>query len=108
VVLPHGGPASRDEWGFDWLAQYLANQGYAVLQPNFRGSSGYGDQWLQQNGYRGWRTSVGDITAGVERARDAQVAPAASKLVTTVCQSVPAAAVDEPRRSRWLCDCSAR
>ena len=64
VVLPHGGPASRDEWGFDWLAQYLANQGYAVLQPNYRGSAGYGDQWLQQNGFRSWRTSIGDINAG--------------------------------------------
>jgi dipeptidyl aminopeptidase/acylaminoacyl peptidase len=64
VILPHGGPDSRDEWGFDWLAQYLAHQGYAVLQPNYRGSSGYGDQWLQQNGFRGWRTSIGDITAG--------------------------------------------
>ncbi|HEY5711195.1 MAG TPA: alpha/beta fold hydrolase [Allosphingosinicella sp.] len=64
VILPHGGPASRDEWGFDWLAQYLANQGYAVLQPNYRGSAGFGDQWLQQNGYRSWRTSIGDIAAG--------------------------------------------
>jgi dienelactone hydrolase len=64
VVLPHGGPAARDEWGFDWLAQYLAHCGYAVLQPNYRGSTGYGDQWLQQNGFRGWRTSIGDIIAG--------------------------------------------
>jgi dienelactone hydrolase len=64
VLLPHGGPASRDEWGFDWLAQYLANLGYAVLQPNYRGSAGYGDRWLQQNGFRSWRTSIGDITAG--------------------------------------------
>jgi dipeptidyl aminopeptidase/acylaminoacyl peptidase len=64
VVLPHGGPTSRDEWGFDWLAQFLAHQGYAVLQPNYRGSAGYGDQWLQQNGFRSWRTSIGDITAG--------------------------------------------
>ncbi|HTU10015.1 MAG TPA: S9 family peptidase [Allosphingosinicella sp.] len=64
IVLPHGGPAARDEWGFDWLAQYLAHQGYAVLQPNYRGSSGYGDAWLQRNGFRGWRTSIGDINAG--------------------------------------------
>ncbi|MGZ8310561.1 MAG: alpha/beta hydrolase family protein [Allosphingosinicella sp.] len=64
VVLPHGGPSARDEWGFDWIAQYLANRGYAVLQPNFRGSAGYGEEWRQQNGYRSWRTSVGDITAG--------------------------------------------
>lgn len=64
IVLPHGGPDSRDEWSFDWLAQYLAHLGYAVLQPNFRGSAGYGQQWLQRNGFRGWRTSIGDITAG--------------------------------------------
>jgi len=64
IVLPHGGPSSRDVWGFDWLAQYLAHRGYAVLQPNYRGSDGYGDRWLQQNGYRSWRTSIGDINAG--------------------------------------------
>jgi dipeptidyl aminopeptidase/acylaminoacyl peptidase len=64
VILPHGGPASRDVWGFDWLAQYLANRGYAVLQANYRGSAGYGDQWLQRNGFQSWRTSIGDIDAG--------------------------------------------
>ncbi len=64
VVLPHGGPEARDEWGFDWLPQYFAHLGYAVLQPNYRGSAGYGDQWLQQNGFRSWRTSIGDINAG--------------------------------------------
>jgi dipeptidyl aminopeptidase/acylaminoacyl peptidase len=64
VILPHGGPGARDTWDFDWLAQYLAHQGYAVLQANYRGSSGYGDKWLQQNGYRSWRISIGDVTAG--------------------------------------------
>ena len=64
VILPHGGPTARDEWGFDWIAQFLAHQGYAVLQPNYRGSAGYGAEWLQQNGFRGWRTSIGDIDAG--------------------------------------------
>ncbi|MDQ4086593.1 MAG: S9 family peptidase [Pseudomonadota bacterium] len=64
IVLPHGGPSARDEWTFDWLAQYFAHLGYAVLQPNYRGSAGYGEQWLQQNGFRSWRTSIGDITAG--------------------------------------------
>jgi dipeptidyl aminopeptidase/acylaminoacyl peptidase len=63
VVLPHGGPAARDEWGFDWLAQYFAHEGYAVIQPNYRGSAGYGDHWLQENGFRSWRTSIGDVTA---------------------------------------------
>jgi dipeptidyl aminopeptidase/acylaminoacyl peptidase len=63
VVLPHGGPSARDEWGFDWLAQYLASRGYAVLQPNYRGSAGFGDAWLMKNGFKSWRTSIGDITA---------------------------------------------
>jgi dipeptidyl aminopeptidase/acylaminoacyl peptidase len=64
VVMPHGGPSARDEWGFDWLSQYLAQQGYAVLQPNFRGSSGYGDAWYQHNGFQSWRTAIGDVTDG--------------------------------------------
>lgn len=62
VVLPHGGPSARDEWGFHWLAQFLAHEGYAVIQPNYRGSAGYGDDWLQENGFKGWRTSIGDVT----------------------------------------------
>lgn len=63
VVFPHGGPASRDVWGFDWVAQFLAHEGYAVLQPNYRGSSGYGDAWFQKNGFKSWSTSIGDVTA---------------------------------------------
>lgn len=46
VVLPHGGPVARDSWEFDWLVQFIASRGYAVLQMNFRGSSGYGSEWL--------------------------------------------------------------
>jgi dipeptidyl aminopeptidase/acylaminoacyl peptidase len=61
IVMPHGGPSARDEWGFDWLAQYFAARGYAVLQPNFRGSSGYGDAWFQQNGFKSWRAAIGDV-----------------------------------------------
>jgi dipeptidyl aminopeptidase/acylaminoacyl peptidase len=64
VVLPHGGPSARDEWGFDWLAQFLAARGYAVLQPNYRGSAGFGDAWLNENGFKNWRTSIADISAG--------------------------------------------
>lgn len=63
VILPHGGPQARDEWGFDWLVQFLAARGYAVVQPNFRGSAGYGEKWLVDNGFRSWETSIGDITA---------------------------------------------
>jgi dipeptidyl aminopeptidase/acylaminoacyl peptidase len=61
IVMPHGGPGARDEWGFDWLAQFYAARGYAVLQPNFRGSSGYGDAWYRQNGFRSWQTAIGDV-----------------------------------------------
>jgi dipeptidyl aminopeptidase/acylaminoacyl peptidase len=64
IVLPHGGPSARDEWGFDWLSQFFANRGFAVLQPNFRGSAGYGDAWFQQNGFRSWPLAIGDILAG--------------------------------------------
>ncbi|HEY0801549.1 MAG TPA: S9 family peptidase [Steroidobacteraceae bacterium] len=61
IVLPHGGPSYRDVWGFDWLAQFFASRGYAVLQPNFRGSAGYGDDWFQKNGFRSWPTAIGDV-----------------------------------------------
>ena len=62
VVLPHGGPSSRDEWGFDWLAQFFAARGYAVIQPNYRGSSGYGEEFQNANGFINWKTSLSDIT----------------------------------------------
>ena len=62
VVLPHGGPSARDLWGFDWLPQFLAARGYAVLQPEYRGSAGFGDAWLNENGFKNWRTSIGDIS----------------------------------------------
>ncbi|RYD63791.1 MAG: S9 family peptidase, partial [Sphingomonadales bacterium] len=64
IVMPHGGPGARDEWGFDWLAQFYAARGYAVLQPNFRGSAGYGDAWFKKNGFQSWRTAVGDVNDG--------------------------------------------
>jgi dipeptidyl aminopeptidase/acylaminoacyl peptidase len=61
IVLPHGGPESRDEWGFDWLSQFFANRGFAVLQPEFRGSTGYGSAWFQKNGFQSWQTAIGDV-----------------------------------------------
>lgn len=61
IVLPHGGPSARDEWGFDWLVQFFTARGYAVLQPNYRGSSGYGDAWYGRNGFKSWDVAIGDV-----------------------------------------------
>jgi dipeptidyl aminopeptidase/acylaminoacyl peptidase len=61
IVMPHGGPSARDEWGFDWLAQFYAAQGFAVIQPNFRGSAGYGEGWFVENGFKSWRIAIGDV-----------------------------------------------
>ena len=46
VLYPHGGPWARDKWGYNFIVQWLANRGYVVLQPNFRGSTGYGKKFL--------------------------------------------------------------
>jgi dipeptidyl aminopeptidase/acylaminoacyl peptidase len=61
IVMPHGGPSARDEWGFDWLAQFFAARGFAVLQPNYRGSAGYGVDWFKQNGFKSWKNAVSDV-----------------------------------------------
>ena len=65
-MLPHGGPWARDSWGFNNLAQFLANRGYAVLQPNFRGSTGYGKKFLNA-GNKQWGDKMqDDVTWGVK------------------------------------------
>ena len=64
VVLPHGGPHGRDVWGYDWLAQFLSARGYAVLQSNYRGSSGFGDDWSGEGGFRDWRVAIDDLSDG--------------------------------------------
>jgi dipeptidyl aminopeptidase/acylaminoacyl peptidase len=59
VIYPHGGPHARDSWGFDPVVQFLASRGYAVVQVNFRGSTGYGNEWYQA-GLRNWGTAMVD------------------------------------------------
>ena len=70
IVLPHGGPEARDGAGFDWWAQALASRGYAVLQPQFRGSGGLGQDLLRA-GYgqfgRKMQTDVSDGVAALAR-----------------------------------------
>jgi dipeptidyl aminopeptidase/acylaminoacyl peptidase len=63
IVMPHGGPQARDEWGFDWLSQYFVARGFAVLQPNYRGSAGFGAEWFKENGWQSWETAVGDVNS---------------------------------------------
>jgi dipeptidyl aminopeptidase/acylaminoacyl peptidase len=66
VVHPHGGPWARDEWGFNPEVQFLANRGFAVLQMNFRGSTGYGRKFWEAS-FRQWGQSMqDDITDGVK------------------------------------------
>jgi dipeptidyl aminopeptidase/acylaminoacyl peptidase len=76
VVLPHGGPQEHDTLRFDWMAQAFAGHGYAVFQPNFRGSSGYGVEF-RDAGFGQWgRKMQTDISDGVaELARQGVVDP---------------------------------
>jgi dipeptidyl aminopeptidase/acylaminoacyl peptidase len=66
VVYPHGGPWARDSFGYDTNAQFLANRGYAVLQPNFRASTGYGKKFLNAGNGQWGRKMQDDITWGVK------------------------------------------
>lgn len=76
VVMPHGGPHARDTFAFDYIAAFLASRGYGVLQPNFRGSSGYGVAF--RNAGRGeWGGRMqDDVTDGVNALIDAGIADA--------------------------------
>ncbi|MCW8925562.1 MAG: S9 family peptidase [Xanthomonadales bacterium] len=65
VMNPHGGPWARDGWGYNWETQLLANRGYAVLQVNFRGSTGFGRDHLQSSWKQWGRAMQDDITDGV-------------------------------------------
>jgi dipeptidyl aminopeptidase/acylaminoacyl peptidase len=68
IVNPHGGPWARDAWGYNPEVQFLASRGYAVLQMNFRGSTGYGRAFWEA-GFRQWgRKMQDDVTDGVQYA----------------------------------------
>ena len=66
VVNPHGGPWARDSWGFNPEVQFLANRGYAVLQMNFRGSTGYGRKFWEASFKQWGKTMQNDISDGVQ------------------------------------------
>jgi len=66
VVLPHGGPFLRDGWLFDQEVQFLANRGYAVLQPNFRGSTGYGKDFVERGYGQLGAGMIDDMEDGID------------------------------------------
>lgn len=66
VVNPHGGPWARNSWGFNPEMQFLANRGYAVLQMNFRGSTGYGRKFWEASFKQWGKTMQDDVSDGVE------------------------------------------
>tara|TARA_R110000787_G_scaffold108621_6_gene217081 strand:+ start:2333 stop:4288 length:1956 start_codon:yes stop_codon:yes gene_type:complete len=65
IINPHGGPWARDNWGFNSEVQLLANRGYAVLQMNFRGSTGYGREFMEKSFKKWGQEMQNDITDGV-------------------------------------------
>lgn len=70
VVMPHGGPEARDYYGFDEMAQYLAAQGYLVLQPNFRGSDGSGKAFAEAGHGQWGKRMQDDVTDAVKHMVD--------------------------------------
>ena len=74
LVIPHGGPWARDSWGYNPWSQFWANRGYAVLQPNFRASTGYGKKFLNAGNNEWGQKMQDDITWGVKYLIDQGVA----------------------------------
>ena len=66
IVFPHGGPWARDVWGFNTFAQWLTNRGYAVLEMNFRGSTGYGKKFINAGNKQWGMLMQDDITWGIK------------------------------------------
>ena len=94
VVLPHGGPQARDYPRFDWWAQAFASRGYAVFQPNFRGSGGYGQSFVDA-GHGEWgrkmQTDISDgLAALAPRAWSIPSVPASSAAATAATPLSPA------------------
>jgi dipeptidyl aminopeptidase/acylaminoacyl peptidase len=76
IVLPHGGPFARDDWEYDPLVQLLANRGYAVLQPEFRGSTGFGKDFVSKGYGEIGKKMQDDLDDGVDwLAKSGQIDP---------------------------------
>ena len=66
IILPHGGPWARERWGYDSMSQFLTNRGYAVLSPNFRGSTGYGKKFVDAGNLQWGDKMQDDLTWGAK------------------------------------------
>jgi dipeptidyl aminopeptidase/acylaminoacyl peptidase len=66
IVMPHGGPFARDDWGYDPFVQFFANRGYAVLQPEFRGSTGFGRDFVEKGNGEIGKKMQDDLDDGVD------------------------------------------
>jgi len=74
VVMPHGGPQSHSDYSFDYMRQFLANRGYVIIEPNFRGSTGYG-RTFKEAGYNQWGAKMqDDVTDATQWAIDTGLA----------------------------------
>jgi dipeptidyl aminopeptidase/acylaminoacyl peptidase len=105
VVLPHGGPHSRDYWCYDMLAQYFAARGYVVLQSNYRGSGGFGDDWLGLGGFHEWRKAISDIDDGLQHLVDSELVDPSRVCIVGWCYGGYAAllsAAEYPARHRCV------
>jgi acetyl esterase/lipase len=74
ILMPHGGPLARDEESWDWWAQFLASRGYAVLQPNYRGSSGFGNDFAGKGRGQWGLAMQDDLVDAVKWAADQGIA----------------------------------
>jgi dienelactone hydrolase len=66
IIMPHGGPQARDSGNFDWWSQFLASRGYAILQPQYRGSDGYGRAFADAGRYQWGLKMQDDLSDGVK------------------------------------------
>jgi len=66
IIMPHGGPRARDYWGYDYWVQFLTMRGYAVLQMNYRGSTGYGDEFESLGNQEWGGKMIDDINDGTQ------------------------------------------
>lgn len=101
IVLPHGGPETRDYLGFDPLVQFLAAQGYAVLQMNFRGSSGYGLQFAAAGAGRWGGVIHNDITDGARWLVEQRIADPVRLCIVGSSFGGFAAQLAAARESQW-------